>query len=190
MLESKAMSSGMRVKLYSSNPAVMYYFIRYCDIGTRHYFRGPLNVSAYTFDGSTRAFSSVRLSVNSVRPLVNLDEEGKVIGTTAPRIDTHLFERNHRFLKLKYIVYKYGWEHIHDEDVVMNRGLNVEAFALQLSDMYEYLVTRSIIISNFNPVVMEETISRPATNPTTIRPVPRVMRVVYSYNEAVQRLDD
>lgn len=40
MLESKAMDSGMRVKLYVSNPAVMYYFIRYCDIGTRHYFRG------------------------------------------------------------------------------------------------------------------------------------------------------
>lgn len=77
--------------------------------------------------------------MNSVRPLVNIDEEGNVIGTTARRIDTHLFERSHRFLKFKFIVYKYVWEHIHDEDVVMNRGLNVEAFALQLSDMYEDL---------------------------------------------------
>lgn len=42
MLESKAMDSGMRVKLYVSHPALMYYFIRYGDIGTRHYFKGKL----------------------------------------------------------------------------------------------------------------------------------------------------
>lgn len=40
MLESKAIDSGMRVRLYVSNPALMYYFIRYCDIGSRHHFTG------------------------------------------------------------------------------------------------------------------------------------------------------
>lgn len=63
-----------------------------------------------------------------------------------------------------------------------------------LTNIYFYIinlkVARTIIISNVNPVVMEETISRPATNPTTNRPVPRVMRVVYSYNDLVQRLED
>ncbi|KAI9364547.1 hypothetical protein BD770DRAFT_313774 [Pilaira anomala] len=139
MLESKAIDSGMRVKLYVSNPVLMYYFIRYCDIGTRHHFTGPLNVSAYTFDDSTRAFTSVRLSVDAVRPLANLDEEGHVIGTTARRIRAREFDRTHRFLKMKFIVYKYVFEHINDEETVMNRGLNVETFALQLSDMYENL---------------------------------------------------
>lgn len=40
MLESKAIDSGMRVKLYVSHPVMMYYFIRYCDVGTRHHFTG------------------------------------------------------------------------------------------------------------------------------------------------------
>lgn len=96
-------------------------------------------MSAYTFDDSTRAFSSVRLSVNAVRPLVNMDEDGNVIGTTARRVSVQDFERSHLFLKLKFIVYKYVWEHINDEDIVINRGLNVETFALQVSDMYETL---------------------------------------------------
>lgn len=39
-LESKCIDSGSRVKLYTSHPALMYYFIRFTDNGTRHSFAG------------------------------------------------------------------------------------------------------------------------------------------------------
>lgn len=100
---------------------------------------GSLNVSAYTFDDSTKAFANIRLSVTDVRPILQVDDDGLVITTEARRIRTRDFSRNMNFLKMKFIVYKYVWENIHNSDVVFNRGLNVEAFALQLSDMYEDL---------------------------------------------------
>ncbi|KAG1017034.1 hypothetical protein G6F43_014442 [Rhizopus delemar] len=48
VLESKCLDSGVRVKLYTSHPALMYYFIRFADIGTRHSFAG--NSNTYTRD--------------------------------------------------------------------------------------------------------------------------------------------
>lgn len=50
------------------------------------------------------------------------------------------------FLKMKLIVYKYAWENIHNSDIVFNRGLNVEAFDLQLGEMYEDLRNLIVII--------------------------------------------
>ncbi|KAG1037782.1 hypothetical protein G6F43_012787 [Rhizopus delemar] len=174
-LESKCIDSGSRVKLYTSHPALMYYFIRFTDNGTRHSFAGrSLNVSAYTFDDSTKAFANIRLSVTDVRPILQVDDDGLVITTEARRIRTRDFSRNMNFLKMKFIVYK---------------GLNVEAFALQLSDMYEDLVGRQLIEPALNPVFVEERITRPQNDPNTNRPVPRVMKTIYSYNTAVNRLE-
>jgi len=159
-LESKCIDSGSRVKLYTSHPALMYYFIRFADTGTRHSFAGKkplsytsscmanqfsivgsLNVSAYTFDDSTKAFANIRLSVTDVRPILQVDDDGLVITTQAKKIRSRDFPKTLNFLKMKFIVYKYVWENIHDSDIVFNRGLNVEAFALHLSDMYEDLGT-------------------------------------------------
>lgn len=96
-------------------------------------------MTAYTFDDSTRAFSSIRLSVDSARPLPTLDDDGNIIGTTATKIRVRDLEKNHKFLKLKYILYKYVFENIYNEDMVMGKGLNVEAFATQLNTSYEKL---------------------------------------------------
>ncbi|KAI7895427.1 uncharacterized protein EV154DRAFT_495917 [Mucor mucedo] len=183
MLEAKAIDSGMRVKLYVSNPAMIYYFIRYCDVGSRHHLTGPLNVTAYTFDHSTRAFSSIRLSVDSARPLPTLDDDGNIIGTTATKIRVRDLEKNHKFPKLKYILYKYVFENIYNEDMVMGKGLNVEAFATQLNTSYEKLVSEGLIMSNYNPVTVVESVTRPTTDPT-------LTALTYSYNESVRRLED
>lgn len=102
---------------------------------------GSLNVSAYTFDDSTKAFANIRLSVTDVRPILQVDDDGLVITTQAKKIRSRDFPKTLNFLKMKFIVYKYVWENIHDSDIVFNRGLNVEAFALHLSDMYEDLGT-------------------------------------------------
>ncbi|KAG1050280.1 hypothetical protein G6F43_007439 [Rhizopus delemar] len=169
ILKSKCLDSGVRVKLHTSHPALMYYFIRFTDIGTRHSFAGSLNVSAYTFDDSTKAFANIRLSLTAVRPVFQVDDDGMVISTFARRIKVKGFPRTSQFLKMKC--------------------LNVEAFALQLSDMYEDLVSRRLIVPNYNPVFVEERISRPQNDPNTNRPVPCVMRTVYSYNVNVKRLE-
>lgn len=51
------------------------------------------------------------------------------------------------------------------------------------------IVSRRLIVPNYNPVFVEERISRPQNDPNTNRPVPRVMRTVYSYNVNVKRLE-
>lgn len=98
-----------------------------------------MNVSAYTFDDSTKAFANIRLSVTDAKPILQVDEDGMVIPTQARRIKIRDFAKTHQFLKIKFVVYKHVWENIGDTNMVINRGLNVEAFALQLSDMYEDL---------------------------------------------------
>ncbi|KAI7864299.1 uncharacterized protein EV154DRAFT_433135 [Mucor mucedo] len=175
MMECRAIDSGMRVKLFISNPAIMYYFVRYCDVGSRHHFTGPLNVSAYTFDDNTRAFCSVRLSVDAARPLPAIDDDGNIIGTTATRVRVRDLDKNHRFQKLKYIIY--------------NKGLNVEAYALQMHDLYNSLASAGLVADDCNPVSIVESVTRPSTDPTTNRPVPRIVRSLYSYNEGVLRLE-
>lgn len=107
-------------------------------------------MSAYTFDDSTKAFANIRLSLTAVRPVFQVDDDGMVISTFARRIKVKDFPRTSQFLKMKFIVFKHVWEHINDSDVVINRGLNVEAFALQLSDMYEDLGNVIFYIIVFN----------------------------------------
>lgn len=43
-LESKCADSGVKVKLFVSHPALMFYFIRYCDVNSKHYFTGKLRI--------------------------------------------------------------------------------------------------------------------------------------------------
>ncbi|KAG1051330.1 hypothetical protein G6F43_006456 [Rhizopus delemar] len=174
-LESKCIDSGSRLKLYTSHPALMYYFIRFTDNGTRHSFAGrSLNVSAYTFDDSTKTFANIRLSVTDIRPVLQVDDDGLVITIETRRVRTRDFPRTMNFLKMKLIVYK---------------GLNVEAFDLQLGEMYEDLRNLILIEPALNPVFVEERITRPQNDPNTNRPVPRVMKAIYSYNTAVNRLE-
>ncbi|KAG1181470.1 hypothetical protein G6F46_006604 [Rhizopus delemar] len=90
---------------------------------------------------------------------------------------------------MKFIVFKHVWEHINGNKFVINRGLSVEAFALQLGDMYEDLVTRRLIVPNYNPVFVEGRISRPQNDPNTNIPVLRVMGTVYSYNINIKRIE-
>lgn len=176
---------------------------------------GSLNVSAYTFDDSTKAFANIRLSITEARPILQVGDDGLVVATLARRIRSKDIPKAHQLLKVKFVVYKHVWEHIDDRNMVINRGLNLEAFALQLSDMYEELgklisscyikqhthifgngfffllstVSRQLIVANYNPVFAEERISRPQTDPNTNRPVPRVMRTVYSYNINCKRFE-
>ncbi|KAI8327640.1 hypothetical protein BD560DRAFT_336127 [Blakeslea trispora] len=135
-LESRCMDSGSRVKLYMNHPALMYYFIRFGGIDTRHCISGALHVSAYTFDDSTKAYANIRVSVVDIKPIWQVDDDGNVIRSAAKKVKTREFPRNREFVKMKFIVYKHIWEHIGDSKVVNQKNLTVEPFALELSDMY------------------------------------------------------
>ena len=53
MMECWAIDSGMRVKLFISNPAIMYYFVRYCDVGSRHHFTGTYYKNDEAFENES-----------------------------------------------------------------------------------------------------------------------------------------
>ncbi|KAI8332183.1 hypothetical protein BD560DRAFT_341301 [Blakeslea trispora] len=135
-LESHCMDSGSRVKLYMNHPALMYYFIRFGGIDTRHCISSALHVSAYTFDDSTIAYANIRVSVVDIKPIWQVDDDGNVIRSAAKKVKTREFPRNREFVKMKFIVYKHIWEHIGESKVVNQKNLTVEPFALELSDMY------------------------------------------------------
>lgn len=100
-----------------------------------------MSVSAYSFDDSTKAFTNVRMNINEVRPLINIDDEGEVIPSNAVRMkEKDYSEIDNQFLKLNYSIYKWVFENIDNPKIVSNaKDLNIESFALQLHDMHEDL---------------------------------------------------
>ncbi|KAI7870077.1 uncharacterized protein EV154DRAFT_607637 [Mucor mucedo] len=191
-MEAKAVDSGVNVKLFTSNPVFQYYFLRFCSVGAKHYITGPLNITAFTFDDSNRAFCSVKLNVHNIRPLAITDEEGNVIPTDATRIRLRDIE-SLPLTKFKYLVHKYVWENISNDKIVFGNTTekgthNLDSFAKALSTMHDALVNKKLIVGGFNPVSTTEKISRPETNAYG-RPVPRTTQTVYSYNLEVKRTD-
>ncbi|KAG2191112.1 hypothetical protein INT47_002253 [Mucor saturninus] len=172
-MEAKAVDSGVNVKLFSSNPVFQYYFLIFCSVGAKHYITGPLNITAFTFDDSNRAFCSVKIYVHNIRPLAVTDEGGNVIPTDAKRIRLRDIE-SLPLMKFKYLVHKCVWENISNDKVVF--GNTSEK------------VNKKLIVGGFNPVSTSEKISRPETNAYG-RPVPRTTQTVYSYNLEVKRTD-
>ncbi|OBZ82262.1 hypothetical protein A0J61_09688 [Choanephora cucurbitarum] len=187
--EVKAVDSGVRAKLYFSHPALMYYFIRFCEIESRHHFIGNLNVTAYTFDHTSRAFASIRMSVDGVRPILQVSDDGHVIPAQAQRIRVRDFDRRQRFYKLKFMVYKYVWENIDEDFVTLSDGSSIDTFATEVSRMYTDLVTRGLAIGSYNPVAVDTAVNTLDADESN-RPVPRTLRTVYEYNDNVTRITD
>ena len=79
------------------------------------------------------------MSVDGVRPILQVSEDGQVIPTQAQRIRTRKFPRTQRFYKLKFMVYKYVWENIEEDFVYMSNGSSVDTFATEVSRMYDDL---------------------------------------------------
>ncbi|KAI7868390.1 uncharacterized protein EV154DRAFT_531327 [Mucor mucedo] len=159
------------------------------DSGVKHYFTVSLNISAFTFDDSNRAFSNVRLNINNVKPLPMVDEEGNILPIKVKEMKISDF--SDKPTKLTYAVYRYVWENTNDPTIVVGKSdktaeRNVEAFAVSFHDMHEHLVERGTIPQNCNPVSINGAISRLRTN-ATARPIPRTMSTVYSYSTNVRK---
>ena len=52
-----------------------------------------------------------------------------------------------------------------------------------------FIASAGLVADDCNPVSIVESVTRPSTDPTTNRPVPRIVRSLYSYNEGVLRLE-
>lgn len=77
-----------------------------------------MNVSAFSFDDSTRAFVSIKMTAEDVKPLPMISEEGEVIATTAKRVNVKTLSNEKPYRKLKYIIRKYAMENITNDELV------------------------------------------------------------------------
>ncbi|KAF1796665.1 hypothetical protein FB192DRAFT_1259872, partial [Mucor lusitanicus] len=74
-MEPKGADSSLRLTLQvsSGNYPLMFYFLRFFRAGTTHRVEGSLNVSAYSFDDSNKAFASVRVEISAISPIREID---------------------------------------------------------------------------------------------------------------------
>ncbi|KAG1089693.1 hypothetical protein G6F42_019910 [Rhizopus arrhizus] len=143
-----------------------------------------LNAYAYTNEDDTRAFINFRMNVTGVRPYANLTENNEILPSRAIRTSADRFD-NELNLKLKYMIYKYVWQNIDDENVVQQQRLNKELFAHHLSNLHEDLCNNNIILNgeNFNPVMVNERFVRQRRQ--VERLAERVRDIEYLWNPRV-----
>jgi len=98
-----------------------------------------MRASAYTFDDGTKAYVSMRMTVQGTRPIYTVSDDGVVKKTSAERVSVAEFKPKVKFLKLKFMLYMHVWMNIDDEDVVKKKRSNSDAFVEYISDMYEDL---------------------------------------------------
>jgi len=84
------------------------------------------------------------MNVTGVRPYANLTENNEILPSRAIRTSADRFD-NELNLKLKYMIYKYVWQNIDDENVVQQQRLNKELFDYHLSDFHEDLCKYTFI---------------------------------------------
>jgi hypothetical protein len=80
------------------------------------------------------------MTIDDIRPLPQITDDGEVIPTVARRLalrDNGFMDKPYK--KLKYILMKYVFENINNEEMVPSRYLNVEVFAMALYDLHEEL---------------------------------------------------
>jgi hypothetical protein len=81
------------------------------------------------------------MTVDDIKPLPIITEDGEVIPTTAKRLVLKDIDpgQNKPMKKLKYVLMKYVFENIRNEEMVPSRFLNIDTFAMGLYDLHEEL---------------------------------------------------
>ncbi|KAG0751009.1 hypothetical protein G6F33_012987 [Rhizopus arrhizus] len=144
----------------NNNYPMMFYFLRFFKKGSTHRIIGALNVSAFIFDDSTRPHASIRVGVESVSPIRELNFDGTIIGGTIPLgvipIDGVVAPPGREYKKMRFILFKYTWENWDNKNLVSSNNAIKEAFSEYLEDLYEDLIDDELIVNNCNPVVSKE----------------------------------
>ncbi|KAI8076316.1 uncharacterized protein BX664DRAFT_344339 [Halteromyces radiatus] len=91
-------------------------------------------ISAYVLDGSSRAFSSVRMSLAEIRPVLSVDDNERIVRSPARRLAVEGFQRNPR--KVEFLVKKYIFENWEDKEKVSASGVSKERFGTELGELY------------------------------------------------------
>ncbi|CEP19844.1 hypothetical protein [Parasitella parasitica] len=124
---------------------------------------GTLNVSAYSFDDSNNAFASVRVGVNQVSPIREVDADGRLVGTELANgcvsVNETSFPTSMEDRKCRFIVMKYVLDNWSNDKLVDGKkdSLN-EAFSDNLKDLYKDLgvIDLESIPNRFNPISVQE----------------------------------
>ncbi|KAI8326711.1 hypothetical protein EDC96DRAFT_534558 [Choanephora cucurbitarum] len=149
-LEAKGTDTSLRLAFMvtNGNYPLMYYFLR------------TLNVSAYTFDDSVRAFASIRVGVQAIAPIREVDFQGNISGFGPDQGCIPITEENaplnREYVKLKFIIFKYVWENWNNETLVRKRESLKESFTDYLEGLYDDLVELDKAVPNANPVFVEQ----------------------------------
>ncbi|CAO3645516.1 unnamed protein product [Mucor hiemalis] len=160
-LEAKGVDTSMKITFMVSNGnyPMMVYLLRFFRKGTSHRVSGTINVSAFCFDDSTRAFASVRLGVAEISPIREVDHAGAILGEAfaagcIPFNENNVPTSAHRvYKKCKFIVFKYIWDNWENDELVDGKKDALrEALSETLEDLYEELVEARIIPGQLNPV--------------------------------------
>ncbi|KAI8332544.1 hypothetical protein BD560DRAFT_341199 [Blakeslea trispora] len=144
-LEAKGTDTSIRINFLVSNNnyAMMYYFLRFFKMRTAHRVVGSLNVSAYTFDDATRAFASVRVGVQSIAPIREVDFQGNISGFGQEHgcfpVNEENAPPNREYSKLKFIMFRYVWENWSNETLIKRRETLREPFTDYLEGLYDDL---------------------------------------------------
>lgn len=99
-------------------------------------------MSAFIFDDSTKPYASVRVGVESIAPIRELDFSGRSIGAVLPEGYMPINEKDipldREYKKLKFLIYKYTWENWDNINLVAETKAAAikEVFADQLEDLY------------------------------------------------------
>ena len=99
-------------------------------------------MSAYTFDESNRAFASVRVGVQTIQPIWEVDFMGNVMGYGADDgctpINDETAPLTREYLKLKFIIFKYVWENWANERLARKNEMLMEPFESLYEDLGKY----------------------------------------------------
>ncbi|KAL9538969.1 hypothetical protein MBANPS3_010551 [Mucor bainieri] len=139
----------------------MFYFLRFFRAGTTHRVEGSLNVSAYSFDDSNKAFASARVGVSTISPIREVDDQKNLIGedfsSGCVAVNARSFPVNKEYKKCRFIIMKYVWDNWSNDKLVDGKKDALrEAFSDNLEDLYEDLVDSQKVPLNMNPIAIQE----------------------------------
>ena len=111
-------------------------------------------MSAYTFDDANRAFASIRVGVQSIAPIREVDFQGNISGFGQEHgcypVNEENAPPNREYSKLKFIIFRYVWENWSNETLVRRREALREPFTDYLEGLYDDLGKSLLSVSSLN----------------------------------------
>ncbi|KAI8321178.1 hypothetical protein EDC96DRAFT_539571 [Choanephora cucurbitarum] len=185
-LEAKGTDTSLRLAfmVINGNYPLMYNFLRYFKLRKAHKVSGTLNVSAYTFDGSVRAFASIRVGVQAIAPIGEVNFQKNISSFGPDQGCIPITEKNAplngEYVKLKFIIFMYVWENWNNETLVRKRESPKESFTDHLEGFYDDLDARSARANRRGTVQVR--VYNPSVAPTDLSSASLSLRVLLDDN--------